>query len=302
MKIRRHLRSWFIGSAVLFCAVRSTIAAEAREATVTRVVREVELLPINGQAKLAALSDRVGGASEVRAGQDSRTELTFTDQTVARLGANTIFSFDKRMRDIDLADGAMLLRVPKGAAGMKIKAGEVTAAITGTTAIMEFHPHGYIKFITLEGTARLYVKRRPGESVLVRPGQMLITSPDAKGLPDSVDVDLERLLRTSFFIVDFPPLGSQGLIAKEIEKQQRAKSKRTLIDTNLVIFGKGTRVSLTNPAQTNAASQPVPSSAISRSPAIPPSTDLGTIETLAPNPSPSPSETSSEDPAADVPR
>ena len=185
---------------------------------------------------------------------------------------------------------------------MKIKAGEVTAAITGTTAIMEFHPHGYLKFISLEGTARLYMKRRPGESVLVRPGQLLITSPDAKSLPDSVDVDLERLLRTSFFTVDFSPLGSEGLIAKEIEKQQRAKSKRTLIDTNLVIFGKGTRVSLTNPAQTNAPSQTSPSSAKSQPPTIPSSTDLGTIETLAPNPGSSPSETSSENRAADVPR
>ena len=301
MNVERYFRSWFIGSAAVFCAVsavRSTIAAEPREATVTQVVGEVELLPIGGQSKLAALNDRVGAVTEVRSSSDSRAEFMFTDQTMARLGGNTIFSFDKRMRNLDLTDGAILLRVPKGAAGMTVKVGAVTAAVTGTTAIIEFHPQGSLKFISLEGTARLYLKRRPGESVLVRPGQMLITNPEAKSLPDGVDVDLARLLNTSRLIVDFPPLSSGNLIAKEIEKQQRAKSKRTLIDTNLVIFGKGTLVSLTNPAQTNAVSQAVPSSAISRSPAIPSSTDLGTIETLGSNPS----ETSSENRATDVPR
>ena len=52
----------------------------------------------------------------------------------------------------------------------------------------------------------------------------------------------------------------------------------------------------------HAVSQAVPSSTISKSSPIPSSNDLGTIETLAPNPSPSPSETSSENRAADVPR
>src|SRR5207237_10177189 len=89
----------------------------------------------------------------------------------------------------------------------------------------------------------------------------------------------ERLLKTSLLIIDFPPLGRRNLIAKESEKQQRAKSKRTLIDTNLVIFGKGTLVSLTNPVQPNAATPAAVASAESRSTAIPSSTDLGTIQT-----------------------
>ena len=156
--------------------------------------------------------------------------------------------------------------------------------------------------MSLEGTARLYLKRRWGESVLIRPGQMLITNPDAKGgLPDPVDVDLERLLKTSLLIIDFPPLGRQSLIAKESEKQQRAKSKRTLIDTNLVIFGKGTLVSLTNPAQTNAAAPAAVASAESRSAAIPSSTDLGTIQT-PPNPQSTPNRLPAGSYAADNPR
>src|SRR5207244_9109237 len=122
----------------------------------------------------------VPDGTTVSTGMDSHTDLTFTHQTSARLSANTIFSFDKGTRNLDLAEGAMLLRVPKGVGSAKITTGAVTAAINGTTVIVECHPHAYLKFISLEGTARLYLKRRWGESVLVRPGQVLVTSADAQ--------------------------------------------------------------------------------------------------------------------------
>lgn len=284
----------------LIAAARSTIAAQANEATITRIVNEVQLHAAQSAPHFASINDKVRDGSSVQTGMNSRTELSFADESLTRLSANTIFSFNEGTRNLDLASGAVLLHVPKGAGGAKISTAAMTAAITGTTVIVEYHPHAYIKFISLEGTARLYLKRRWGESVLVRPGQMLITNPDAKSLPDPVDVDLERLMKTARLIIDFPPLGSQNLIAKESEKQQRAKSKRGLIDTNLVIFGKGTLVSLTNPAQLTAASQ-IAAPVTPGSDAIPSSTDLGTIET-PPNPEPTSSELPAENHTADNPR
>jgi quercetin dioxygenase-like cupin family protein len=293
-----------VGFVLLVCSIgiaKSTIAAQPSEATITRIVNEVQLQAAQTAPRSASLNDKVPDGSSVQTGMDSRTELTFSDQVLARLSANTIFSFNEGTRNLDLASGAVLVHVPKGAGGAKISTAAVTASITGTTVIVEYHPHGYIKFISLEGTARLYLKRRWGESVLVRPGQILITNPDAKNLPDPVDVDLERLLKTARLIIDFPPLGSQHLIAKESEKQQRAKSKKSLVDTNLVIFGKGTVVSLTNPAQTTAASHPIAASVKSGSDAIPSSTDLGTIETPT-NPEPTPTGLLAPNHTADNPR
>jgi FecR-like protein len=266
-------------------AARSTIAAQPNEATITRIVNDVQLHATQTAPHSASVNDKVPDGSSVQTGMDSRTELSFPGDALARLSANTICTFNQGTRNLDLASGAILVRVPKSAGGAKISTAAVTAAIAGTTVIVEYHPHGYLKVISLEGTARLYLKRRWGESVLVRPGQILITNPDAKSLPDPVDVDLARLLKTARLIVDFPPLGSENLIAKEIEKQQRAKSKRSMIDTNLVIFGKGTLVSLTNPAQMTEASRPIAAS-VPGSGAIPSSTDLGTIET-PPGPTPS---------------
>jgi mannose-6-phosphate isomerase-like protein (cupin superfamily) len=284
----------------LIAAARSTIAAQANEATITRIVNEVQLHAAQSAPHFASINDKVRDGSSVETGMNSRTELTFADQSLTRLSANTVFSFNEGTRNLDLASGAVLLHVPKGAGGAKISTAAMTAAITGTTAIVEYHPHAYIKFISLEGTARLYLKRRWGESVLVRPGQMLIANPDAKSLPNPVDVDLARLMKTARLIIDFSPLGSENLIAKESEKQQRAKSKRGLIDTNLVIFGKGTVVSLTKPAQLTAASQ-IAAPVTPGPDAIPSSTDLGTIETPS-NPEPASSGLPAENHTADNPR
>lgn len=279
MKVRRHFRSGIGGWVALICALgfaRSTIAGQPDKATITQIVNDVRLHAAQTAPHSVAINDKVPGGSSVQTGMDSRAELTFADQTLARLSANTIFSFNEG--NLELAGGAVLVQVPKGAGGVKISTAAVTTAITSGTVIVEYHPRAYLKFISLEGTARLYLKRRWGESVLVRPGQMLITNPDGKGLADPVDVDLERLLKTSRLITDFPPLGSRDLIAKESAKQQRAKSRKSLFDTNLIILGKGTVVSLANPAQMSAASQTTTAAATPGSDAIPSSSDLGTIE------------------------
>src|SRR5207244_13210598 len=93
----------------------------------------------------------VPDGTTVSTGMDSHTDLTFTDQTSARLSANTIFSFDKGTRNLDLAEGAMLLRVPTGVGSAKITTGAGTAAINGTTVIVECPPHAYLRVFSMQG-------------------------------------------------------------------------------------------------------------------------------------------------------
>ena len=234
---------------------RSATAAQLKEAQITQIVKDVNLLPGQAASRAAVIKDSIRDGTAVRTGDESRTELTFSDQTLARLGANTLFSFNEGTRKLDLGGGAMLLRVPKGAGGATVRTAAVTAAITGTTVLLEYHPKAYIKFISLEGTARLYLKGRLGESVLIKPGQMLIVKPDAKRLPDPVDVDLDRLMKTCVLITDFPPLGSTPLIADEIKHQRDQKVDGNLIDTNLVIVGRGTLVTLIDPTSLDTIDQ-----------------------------------------------
>src|SRR5882762_7381006 len=132
------VRGFFLlGAIVAACA--STNAADLKEARVTQIIRDVRLLPNAAPARPAIVNDPVRDGAAVRTGIESRTELIFTDATLARLGANTIFSFSEGTRNLELTDGAMLLRVPKNAGGAKINTAAVTAAITGTTVMLEFH-------------------------------------------------------------------------------------------------------------------------------------------------------------------
>src|SRR5205085_2595207 len=86
----------------------------------------------------------------------------------------------------------------------------------------------------------------------LRNGAVLIQVPNA-AVSEPVDVDIDHFLKTSRFITDFPPLRSEKLIVAESQKQQREKSNKTLIGTNMIIFGGGTQVSVTDQGQTDTA-------------------------------------------------
>ncbi|SRR6266571_3946273 len=246
----------FLALAVFTASVVTGLASAARAASfnevcITRVNNHVQLLRPRIAARPASVNDIVDEDTIVRTGSSSRAELTFPDATVVRFAANTSFSFKNGTHDLNLGEGAILVQAPKSANGAKIHAATVAAAITGTTAMMEYRP-GVYKFLVLAGTGRLYRPGHLGDSVLVGPGQLVMGNPNA-AVSDPVDFDIARFIKTSRFIVDLPPLRSEKLIAAESQKQQQEKSKKTLIDTNLVIFGGGTRVSVLGQAQTNLA-------------------------------------------------
>ncbi len=132
-------------SSIFFCAALASVAlgsiasgTQFTEAKVTAVVQDVKLLRGENVLRPAAINDKVHQDTAVRTGLESRSELEFPDLTLARLGANTIFSFNQEAREVKLINGAILLRVPKNSGGAKITTEAVTAGIVGTTVMMEF--------------------------------------------------------------------------------------------------------------------------------------------------------------------
>jgi FecR protein len=106
-------------------------AADLKEAQVTQVIQDVRLLPSNASPRPATVNDNVRQGTAVKTGVQSRSELTFKDQTITRLGEKTIFSVGEGARTIDLGRGQFLFYVPKNSGGAKVKTGAVTAAVTG---------------------------------------------------------------------------------------------------------------------------------------------------------------------------
>src|ERR1700682_66360 len=90
----------------LIAVVPAVYAVQLKAARVTQVVKDVKLLGAQGAQRSAAISDDVREGTAVRTGTDSRAELTFTDLTITRLGANTVFSFNAGARQLDLGGGA----------------------------------------------------------------------------------------------------------------------------------------------------------------------------------------------------
>jgi hypothetical protein len=106
-------------------------ADELKEAKVTQIIQDVRVLPSGASARPAAVNEDVRQGSAVQTGVQSRSELTFKDQTITRLGEKSTFSVGQGSRTIDLGSGQFLLYAPKKSGGAKVKMGSVTAAITG---------------------------------------------------------------------------------------------------------------------------------------------------------------------------
>ncbi len=232
-------------------------AAQLEEARVTQVVKDVKLGSPHAAPGLVAVGETLRDGDAINTGVTGRSELTFTDQSIVRLGAKTNCSFSNGTRTVDLGEGAMLFQIPKGARRLKIKTAAMTVASTGATGIIERYGQSYVKVLVLEGTIRCYLTSRLGESLLLRPGQILITKPDVTALPEPADFDIAREMKTCLLVRDFQPLRSQRRIESEEEKQLKLIAKGRYIPSNLVILGRGTQVTLVNAPSTTPPSKPL---------------------------------------------
>ena len=120
-------------------------------------MQDVKVVPSGAAARPAAVNETVRQGTAVQTGTQSRSELTFRDETITRLGEKTIYNIGGG-RTIELGSGQFLLYVPKNAGGAKVKMGSVTAAITGTTVLGNVYPNGIVEFMVLEGSACIHLE------------------------------------------------------------------------------------------------------------------------------------------------
>ena len=193
-------------------------AADFGEAQVTQVVQDVKVVPQGAASRPASVNETVRQGNAVQTGAQSRSELTFKDKTITRLGEKTIFNVGGEGRKMDMGSGQFLLYVPKKAGGAQVKMGPVTAAITGTTVLGNVYPSGIIEFIVLEGSSCLYTNM--GQSLQVSAGQMIVYDPTSMSLENPVEIDLQQQL-SSPLIRDFRPLPSSGLIEGTIQSYRQ---------------------------------------------------------------------------------
>jgi len=194
------------------------IALDFSQGRVTQVVQDVKVVPSGAAARPATVNETVHQGSAVQTGTQSRSELTFQDQTITRLGENTIFTVGQGARTVELGSGQFLLYVPKKAGGAKVKMGSVTAAITGTTVMGHVYPNGIVEFTVLEGSACMHLDRS-GQAMYVQAGQKVTYDPMIQRFGNPVDVDIQQQL-SSPLVSDFSRLPSAGQIDQEVAVQR----------------------------------------------------------------------------------
>jgi hypothetical protein len=209
------------------------VAASLSESTFTDIIKDVNVVAAATKASAPAkLSELLKAPDLVRTGADSRAELTAPDQTITRVGANTVFSFEASGRSMQLEKGSILFHSPVGKGGGTIKTGGASAAVLGTTIIVSATPDGGFKFIVLEGTGRATLPN--GRSITLQAGQMIIIPPGQRNFGEVMTINLDRLVSGSQLINGFPKeLPSRASINDAIDKQNRDLAKGKAQDTGV---------------------------------------------------------------------
>lgn len=244
--------SLFSYAALALGLVSSVAVADAalKSAEITRLHNDVRVRSASSSERAAEIGDQISGETMVRTGMESRAELKFNDDTLSRLGANTVFSFERGTRNMQVGSGTLFLQVPKDAGGATINTAAVTAAVTGTTIMIEIDGNNVVKIIVLEGTLDLSLNGDLRVKQTLRAGEMIVMKPDAGTIPQPVNVDLDLLIKTSKLInedeFDKLPPTAKSKIAEAVDNQQKRLGSGELTKTNLVIPGSGSRVILTD--------------------------------------------------------
>ncbi|MDX1679997.1 MAG: FecR family protein [Akkermansiaceae bacterium] len=230
---------------LLLAAVASTASADQlRSAELTQVIKDVKVYRGSSSPKAAVVGDKLDRSSSVTTGRRSRAELTFQDDTITRLGQNSVFSFRSGSREVELKQGSILMQVPKNAGGATIRTATVTAAITGTTSMFEYSPNQWVKLITLEGTQQLFIDGRE-DPIPVPAGSMIIVSLNKPGDFLKLNVDIDKLRKTSALLErgNFKPLPDPALeaIKETVAKQEEQKREGSYLPTKAAIPGPGMR-------------------------------------------------------------
>ncbi|MGI8480933.1 MAG: FecR domain-containing protein [Chthoniobacterales bacterium] len=232
-------------------------AADLSQAVVRQKVNLVTVAPsLNAEARPAAQGAVIRNENVVRTGNESRAELEFTDLTLARLGSNSIFSFDAQARAMTFTQGAVLFSKPSHSGPVELRSGAITAAITGSTGFISNVPIGGIKARGAMARARAHGSTTMvgmlegkliggarwtdarGRQQTMRfglgPGEMLVAQPGIR--PVVVQFDLPRFLQTSPLVKGFThPLRNTAELDQAVAEYRSDQHRGFIEPTNVIV-------------------------------------------------------------------
>ena len=233
----------------------SISAADLAQAVVRQKVNVVTVAPsLSAAARPATTGSVVQNQNVVRTGNESRAELEFTDLTLARMGANSIFSFDSQARALEFTQGALLFSKPANSGRVEVRSGAITAAITGSTGFISNQPAAIMKTVkgkiasketttvlgmlegTIKGDAAWNTPNgaRHTFHFSLGPGDMLVAQ--ANRQPVVVQFDLPRFIKSTPLINAFNrPILNQPQLFQAIANYQTDERRGFIRPTRVTL-------------------------------------------------------------------
>lgn len=251
----RHRGLSLVAIASFLSTVGVASGADLSQARVREKHNVVTLAPnLAAEARPAGAGAVIHHENVVRTGTDSRAELEFADLTLARLGSNSLFSFDAKARAMNFTQGAVLFSKPANSGAVQLQSGAISGAITGST--------GFISTVPIGGTGKGGQKHSKGKGTTtlvgmlegkiqggsrwtdgagrkhttpfrLGPGELLVARPD--GPPRVAQFDIPRFLRTSPLVKGFTaPLPNAAALQRAVADYQ-ADERRGFVDKSNVM-------------------------------------------------------------------
>lgn len=232
-----------------FCATGPAWGADLSQAVVQKKINVVTIAPsLTGEVQPAATGTTILPDNVVRTGTASGAILQFVDLTQARLGGNSMFSWDAKARAMDFKQGAVLVSKPTNSGPIDLRSGSVAGSITGSTVFISTMPikgagkarsngKGTTTIIgmlegKIHGGARWTdgAGREHNTPFRLGPGEMLVARPD--GMPHMAQFDIPRFVKTSP-LVKMGPLPNAAALDRAIAAYQADERAGFIERTNV---------------------------------------------------------------------
>ncbi len=231
---------FFILLLPVLCLVVPARGAALTEARFSQIVKDVKVVVRATETTAPAkVNDTFNAPDLIRTGADSLAELIAPDKTITRVGANTVFSFEKAGRAINLEQGSVLFHSPKGKGGGSIRTKGASAAVLGTTIVVTATPGGGFKAIVLEGKGQITLPN--GNFRVLTAGQVTFVLPGSQQFGPQLNINLGKLVENSRLVQGFEgELPSKPVIQAAVERQLVLLSTGKAEDTNILLGNQAT--------------------------------------------------------------
>ena len=216
------------------------LAADLRQAKFTQVIKDVTVIASGTKTTAKAkLNDQFINPDIVQTGPDSLAELVADDKTVTRIGANTVFAFSPKGREVNLEQGSVLFHSPKGKGGGTIRTKAASASVLGTTIVVTATVGGGFKAIVLEGRGQITLPN--GSFRILTAGQVTFVLPGSQRFGPQLNINLSKLVESSRLVQGFEQeLPSAPIIQEAVERQNVLMASGVAEDTRILVGNQAT--------------------------------------------------------------